>query len=607
MTIRHLISIAFLFCFVVGFAQEKAIDTVFIFDNHLRNSKTFQKTATLKAVELVRNTTNLSEVLRFQSPVYIKENGRGMVSSPSFRGTTAQQTAFVWNGINVNSLFLGQGDINNMNVLGYDELNIKSGGGSVIYGSGAIGGSIHLNNDLNFNQDFKTALFLEAGSFGTFNSLLKTSYSNEYFSLKVSANVIESKNDYEVPEKNYRNLNGAYDNRTFNIGAAYRLSAAHNLSWQTQFYDGAQHYPTSEFGTPTKYLSNSLRTLLNWKWSENKFNNAFAIAYLEDEFQYFDQIDQPKSSGGAAKSYLAKNDFNFIFNDKFAFDFIAEYRFDRGEGFSSGIKTAERNVGSVAGLFRWNPTLQLKLEGGMKKDFVQDLETPFLYSFSGQMKISESYSAVLNMSKNFRYPSFNDMYWQPGGNIDLSPEISHQVEIGNNVGGKNWKINITPYFIQIKNMIQWLPTADGYWSPVNTHRVESYGIESQIDITKNWGNNMVKLTTGYVLTHSKNKETKQFLMYVPKHKIFGTASYIYSFFEIFAQGTFNGLTYTTSDEKRSEAIDPYFVLNGGIHATLFKNYKFGLKVNNVLNQIYQTTAFYPLPKRNLSANLLINF
>ena len=64
-----------------------------------------------------------------------------MVSSP-LSEELQQQTAFVWNGINVNSMFLAQGDINNLNLLGYDHLAIKSGGGSVLYGSGAIGGTI---------------------------------------------------------------------------------------------------------------------------------------------------------------------------------------------------------------------------------------------------------------------------------------------------------------------------------------------------------------------------------------------------------------------------------------------------------------------------------
>jgi len=94
-------------------AQEKKIDTVFISDKKLNESVHFQKVINLSD-NIHKNTSNLSETLRFSTPLYIKENGRGMVSSPSFRGTTAQQTAFIWNGININSLFLGQGDINNI-------------------------------------------------------------------------------------------------------------------------------------------------------------------------------------------------------------------------------------------------------------------------------------------------------------------------------------------------------------------------------------------------------------------------------------------------------------------------------------------------------------
>ena len=118
MTKKYQFSAVFLLFYFLGFAQEKAIDTVYIFDSQLNNSKKFHKIENLDEADLLKNSTNLSEVLRFQSPVYIKENGRGMVSSPSFRGTSAQQTAFIWNGININSIFLGQGDINNLNLLG---------------------------------------------------------------------------------------------------------------------------------------------------------------------------------------------------------------------------------------------------------------------------------------------------------------------------------------------------------------------------------------------------------------------------------------------------------------------------------------------------------
>jgi iron complex outermembrane receptor protein len=70
---------------------------------------------------------------------------------------------------------------------------------------------------------------------------------------------------------------------------------------------------------------------------------------------------------------------------------------------------------------------------------------------------------------------------------------------------------------------------------------------------------------------------------------------------------FNGLTYTTTDEKRADALDPYFVLNTGISATLLKKYTLGFRVNNATNTIYKAVAYYPLPKRNYSIYGEINF
>ena len=608
MTKKYQFSAVFLLFYFLGFAQEKAIDTVYIFDSQLKNSKKFHKIENLDEADLLKNSTNLSEVLRFQSPVYIKENGRGMVSSPSFRGTSAQQTAFIWNGININSIFLGQGDINNLNLLGYDQLEIKSGGGSVIYGSGAIGGTVHLNNELSFKKGFKTSFFAEGGSYNTFNSFLKSSYSNDHLSVKVSGNFVKSDNDYDVPEKKYLNLNGEYNNRTFNIGVAYKIDPKNTISLQTQIYDGVQHYPVySEDFTKTKYFSDTFRSLVSWDLKAKKLQNSFKLAYLEDEFQYFDHIENPKSSGGTANIYLAKNDFNYIFNDKIAFNIIGEYQLNTAEGFQSGIKSVTRNAGSFAGLLRWNPSERLYFEAGIKKDLVKKITTPVLFSFSGKMKVNSWWNSVLNLSKNFRYPSFNDLYWQPGGNLNLKSETSHQAELGNNFKYGAFKLNVTPFYIQIKDMIRWLPNTKGIWSPTNTNKVESYGVESQFDFEKSFGKNKTRFSLGYVFTHSKNRETHRFLAYVPQHKIYGNAIYRYDFIEIFVQGMFNGLTYTSDEEKQKDAIKSYFVSNSGVNITLFKHYQIGFKVNNIFDEIYETTAFYPLPKRNYSANLLINF
>jgi iron complex outermembrane receptor protein len=427
-------------------------------------------------------------------------------------------------------------------------------------------------------------------------------------SVKVSGNFVKSDNDYDVPEKKYTNLNGEYDNRNFNLGAAYRINSKNTISWQTQIYNGVQHYPIfSESMTKTKYISDTFRSLVNWNFRTEKVQNIFRLAYLEDEFQYFSNINKAKSSGGSAKIYLAKNDFNYIFNEKLAFNFIGEYQLNKGQGFQSGITNVERNAGSIAGLVRWNPSQKVNFEAGLKKDFVEAIETPVLYSFSGKVNVNNWYSLIFNASKNFRFPSFNDLYWQPGGNLDLKSETSLQADLGNRFQYKNFKLNVTPFYINIENMIRWLPNSGGIWSPSNINNVESYGLESQLDFVKDFGKNNAKFSLGYIYTNSKNVETNRFLSYVPQHKIFGNASYRYDFIEIFAQGMFNGLTFTSEDEKLSSALKSYFVMNAGLHIKILKHYQIGFKANNLFDQIYETTAYFPLPKRNYAANLLINF
>lgn len=570
--------------------------------------KLFHKVNTITPKDIEKNSTNLSELLRFQSQIYIKENGRGAVSSPSFRGTSAGHTAFVWNGININSNFLGQGDINNIPLFGYDELEVKAGGGSVQYGSSAIGGSIHLNNTLDFNKGLKASLYSEVGSFETYNNFLKASFSNEKFSFKVSGNYFISQNQYEVPEKEYINWNGRYYNTSINVGASYKIAPHQTISWQNQIFDGSQYYPIfTENGNKTKYKSQTLRSLLAWDIDKSNFSNSLKAAYTEDNFQYFGDIDKPKQSGAEGKNYIFRNDFNYFITPKINVNVIGEFQVNKGLGYQSGIGDISRNMGSVAGLVRYFVTKDLRFEAGAKKDFVESLTSPLLYSFSGKWSPLKWYNVGASFSRNFKIPSFNDLYWQPGGNLNLVPETSNNIDMDHEFSFGNFKVTLSPYYMDVKNYINWLPTQYGYWSAFNTYKVEIYGLDSQITYHKNFGEHDIKLNAGYTYSKSINKETGNQMVYVPIHKANGNINYSYKFLNLYAQGLFNGLTYTTTDEKKADAIDPYFVMNAGISATLLKKYTLGFKVNNITNTVYQTVSYYPLPKRNYSVYANINF
>ena len=506
-------------------AQERLIDTVFIDNQFAKVSKT-AKINHLSSDKILENSTSLSDLLRFNSNIYIKENGRGATSSPSFRGTTAQQTAFVWNGINVNSPFLGQGDLNTMSPLSYENVAIKYGGGSVIYGSGAIGGSIHLNNTLLFNRGFEGKLFSEYSSFTTSNSVASAKLSTANLSFNVNINHSQSENAYEVEEKYYKNRNGAYQNSAFNLGMAHKISAENELYWQTQLFDGVQKYALlSEFSTPTKYDTQNFRSLLGWKLKKTKLSNEFKIAYLTDDYQYFANSDRKDSkSGGSSGQYILKTDFNYAFTEKSSINTILEYNYIKSESLNTNRLPSNRNQGSIAVLYRNHALKNLFLEAGAKKDFVEDFVSPYLFSAGIDFLPTSWYQIKFNLSKNFRVPSFNDLYWEPGGSLDLKSETSHQAELSQTLQYKNLKFSVTSYIMDIKDMIRWIPNPTGLYAVTNTEKVRSWGLEAQIgyDYTKN--HHQVTTQISYSYTKSTDEKLKKQLPYVPFHNLNGFLS-----------------------------------------------------------------------------------
>ena len=102
--------------------KRELLDSVVLKASNIRTQSVGQNIVEIKSSEIKKYRPQLTDVLNFETPIFFKENGLGMVSSPSFRGTTAQQTAVLWNGINVNSTFLGQVDFNTLSAHGYSDI-----------------------------------------------------------------------------------------------------------------------------------------------------------------------------------------------------------------------------------------------------------------------------------------------------------------------------------------------------------------------------------------------------------------------------------------------------------------------------------------------------
>ncbi|MFI5142204.1 MAG: TonB-dependent receptor, partial [Bacteroidia bacterium] len=92
-------------------------------------------------------TSSLSQLLIQQNGVFVKAYGPGNIASLSIRGSTAQQTAVIWNGMNINNPMLGQADISLLPVGFFNSMSIQKGALSGYWGSGAMAGVLSLQSN----------------------------------------------------------------------------------------------------------------------------------------------------------------------------------------------------------------------------------------------------------------------------------------------------------------------------------------------------------------------------------------------------------------------------------------------------------------------------
>ncbi len=590
----------------------QVLDVVVLSDTKLKEYASGFKITKLNDSIIAKNATSLTGLLAFNSNIYFKENGFGMVSSPSFRGTNASQTAVIWNGININSQLNGQTDFNTINTSQFNDVTIRSGGGSVQYGSGSIGGTVHLNNKLAFYTHFDNDIKLSYGSFDTKNIAYSTDFGSNKWSGNVGVSYIESENDYKFLGTDLKNTNGAFNN--FNVNANFGLFISNRdvLKLYHQSFVSERELSSALVApSRSKYEDENFRTMLEWTRLSNATTSKFKVAHLQELFRYYPNKDQPDYSIGKVNTLILKHNFNMRLSEAIQVQSILEYNYIEGDG--SSFASPNRRVFSATALLNHKLTEKLTYGVNLRKDVTSDFKNPFVFSLDARYDVSQYYTLQINGSKNFRIPTFNDLYWQPGGNLDLVPESSYQIDFGQVFNYKFFNLKLNAFYIITDDLIQWQPDNTGLWSPVNIAEVENYGLESELTLQKQFGQHHFELKAMYSYTVSEDTTTKKQLIYVPFHKGNANISYSFKSFSMFYQHLFNGDVFITDDNLtgRLYSLDAFDVANIGVNynilITTSSTLNLGLRINNLYNEIYQNVASRPMPNRNFNIQIHYKF
>ena len=608
MTLKNLV----LFCLLAYSQLILAQDTIstnlkeiIVSDVFLKKYSSSQNVQKITVTAIQNNRPSLTSLLNQNSLLYFKENGLGMVSSPSFRGTTAQQTAVIWNGININSQLNGQVDFNTISTKNFQNIAIRSGGGSAIYGSSAIGGTIHLNNEMSFNAKNGSQVQLDYGSFNTVGLHANSQINFNKTSLQIGFSRNSSDNDYAIAKTKTINKNGAFYNNSFTVSFGYQLNQNHILKFYSQLFDGERHLsPPISSVSKSKYQNLDTRNLLELKSKFNKTTSVLRLAQLSEKYQYFENKFNPNFSLGQAETTIIKYDISFVVTKNINLNTLVDYTNSKGSG--TDLESNTRKIGGAALLLSHELKKWFLYEISARKETTNQYKSPVLFSVGTVFKPFNFYHIKVNGSRNFRIPSFNDLYWKGSGNPNLRPENSYQAEITNEIFNKNISFRITGFTIKIKDLLRWKPNLSGVWSPENVENVNTYGTEMVFNWNKKLKNHLFIFSTSYGFTKSINQKSQKELIYVPNHKWVSNFNYSYKKFSFNHQFLYTGQVFTSSDNLNF--LSDYLVINSGINVAFGtkRNVILGLQAHNILNEKYQSVLGRFMPEQNYSVQLNLN-
>tara|TARA_B110000967_G_scaffold199815_1_gene234693 strand:- start:2633 stop:4495 length:1863 start_codon:yes stop_codon:yes gene_type:complete len=611
------------FCFLASvsvFSQKDSIvnyleEVSVVADKNIKHNSLGLKIITLSDSIILKNRESFTSLLRFNALIYMRENGAGGVSTARFRGTSSSNTVVVWNGININSINNGLTGFNSMSVTLVDHIDVRSGGGSLKYGSGAIGGTIHLNTDLKFQTHLSNQLVSSIGSYNTFQNLYKFSYGSDSFAFKFGISTNQSENDYPWLGTNFKNENGAYKNINYNLNAAYRINK--NTKWSLYFtsYNGTRNF-SGELPNPShandKYKDRNRRALFLFEHKKQQFSHTAKLAYLFQEYRYYADKSHARFDYGKSKTFLLNYDFKLKFSAYSKLEAFTEYTSIFG-GTNEIVEKKRRQVSQAVVFSHKNNSFSYNLK--LRKDFNSDYQIPFVAAFGFEIPFLNQFTARINSSSNYRAPSYNDLYWPGQGNLDLQPEKSKQIDLGLVFKRENMSIALDYFSIHTSEKIVWTPGGDthrpGLWVPINIASVKNKGIEVSAVYKKHLATSTLELNANYSKISAKDMRTNAFLIFTPKHISNFNIGWSSKKWTVFYQYLYNGKVFTSEDNLDILSLPSYHISNVGVDFTIAKTSKtqleIGFKINNIYDEAYATSPRRPMPNRNFNTNINYKF
>jgi len=550
--------------------------------------------------------TDISGVIDDLSSVDISDyGGIGASKTIKMRGSTAAQVLIMIDGRPINSPRDGQVDLNNIPLDNIDKVEVMYGPASNLYGAAAMGGAINIITKQPPEEGMKTTFNSSFGTFRTYVERLTNGARISNFGYLISGG-------YESSE-GFR-TNSEFNSRDFNTKFNYKLNDNNDLNLATMFYKSNAGAPgpitAPDIDNQQKNIKNSLD--LGWAFRPDNASNISAKIYNNyDRLEFNENSMDSIYDTGIGKSIHATQvrGYDLQLDRKFSEFYQAICGFSYISNFNDSTTSAKHkyNVRAVFLENTFNLFKKLNLGLGARVDDYSNFGAQASPSLTLKYKINDNNSIHGLVSRSFRAPTFNDLYWPNDGyskgNSNLRPEKGTTAEIGLETRIiRNNLFNITYYHSIYDELINWMPDDTNFWTPINIGSAVINGVElnDTIYLIKN-----IECNLGYTFLYAKDDKSGKFLIYQPKNKVNLSLKYNGpQGLVIEAKSKFTGTRFHNA--VNSIKVKQYFVFGLDV-SKKFKNITYYATINNLLARRYQDVKDYPMPGFSINGGFKLNF
>ncbi|MDO9549203.1 MAG: TonB-dependent receptor [Candidatus Marinimicrobia bacterium] len=587
----------------------------------------------------LKNPQNLAEALQNVPGVTIKDyGGLGNTKSISLRGSSDSQVLILLDGQRLNSPQSGSVDLNQISLEGIEKIEVVRGGNSALYGSDAIGGVINIISKKTDPDEQGVAGDLKFGvaSFGTYTAEPSLRFYIKNSGITASYKYLSSKGEFSYTD-NYGNpatrVNSDIISRDYYLGLIHEFGDPHyqrNLSLTFKHYDSAQGAP----GTIEPYYyharmwhrDNKISAVYTGKIFNLFHNLRFQSYYYDSWYKY----KNDETTGGILSKYSTQTygneiQFNSVIGPQVSLTYGSGFRYDQNRD----IITQDFNKQTSYYLFAVNESVicinsllqTISLVPSLRFDtdskYMNHIVSPKLGAIFNFGEAWQS-SLKLNISKSYRAPTFNDLYWPDDdpfsvGNPELEPEYGTDWDVGIRL---QYPILNGIYFescsfeSNMTNLIIWQQIEK--WMPLNVDKSRNRGIENSLKISPIKG--LLDISANYMYLDARNLSGSnttynKILVYRPKHTVNFSATMNLKAVHLNYQYSYISRRFADASNTWGNSLEPYSVSDITVNydTKIMKtqmNYSF--QVKNIFDHEYKVIKNMPVPGREYRFSVKIS-